>query len=104
MTRYTAEQVQEIVEDWEDKYNKLEEEYTYLQEEYKDYMNTVNEAYKEVPNILKRLNKSIDEFQKEYKKLINKYYNAEKRFCALASLYIETVTKPSNNQGRRNEK
>lgn len=53
MTRYTAEQVQEIVENWEDKYNKLEEEYSCLQEEYKDYINTVNEAYKETPNVLK---------------------------------------------------
>lgn len=101
MTKYTAEQVQEIVENWEDKYNKLEEEYSCLQEEYKDYMDTVNEAYKEIPDILKRLNKSVDEFQKEYEKLINKYYDAEKRFCALASLYIETVTQPSNTQTRK---
>ena len=101
MTRYTAEQVQEIVENWEDKYNKLEEEYSCLQEEYKDYIDTVNEAYKEVPDVLKRLNKSINEFQKEYEKLINKYYDAEKRFCALASLYIKTVTKPSDIKGRK---
>lgn len=93
MIRYTAEQVQEIVEDWEAKYSCL-------QEEYKDYMDTVNEAYKEIHDILKRLNKSIDEFQKEYKKLINKYYDTEKRFCALASLYIETVTKPSDIKGK----
>lgn len=97
MTRYTAEQVQEIVEDWEEKYNKIEENYSYLLEDCRD---TINEAYKEIPDILKRLNKSIDEFQKEYKKLINKYYDAEKRFCSLASLYIETVTKPSDIKGK----
>lgn len=63
-------------------------------------MDTVNEAYKEVPDVLKRLNKSYDELQKEYEKLINKYYDAEKRFCALASLYIKTVTKPSDIKGK----
>lgn len=104
MTRYTAEQVQEIVENWEDKYNKLEEEYSCLQEEYKDYINTVNEAYKEIPNLLKRLNKSVDEFQKEYEKLINKYYDAERRFCELASLYIKTVTSQPNIKEERDEK
>lgn len=36
MTRYTSEQVQEIVDDWEGKYNKLEEEYSYLKEELED--------------------------------------------------------------------
>ena len=67
MTRYTAEQVQEI------------------------------------HNVLKRLNKSIDEFQKEYEKLINKYYDAERRFCELASLYIKSVTSQLNIKEERDE-
>ena len=104
MIRYTAEQVQEIVEDWEDKYNRLEEEYSCLQEDYKDYMDTVNEAYKEVYDIFKRFKKSNDELQKEYNKLLNKYYDAEKRLCALASLYIKTVTSQPDIKEERDEK
>ena len=36
MTRYTSEQVQEIVEEKEAEYKKLEEEYSYLKEELED--------------------------------------------------------------------
>lgn len=53
MTRYTSEQVQEIVEDWEGKYNKLEEEYSYLKEEYGELEEVCQDLKKE-NNTLKR--------------------------------------------------
>lgn len=51
MTRYTSEQVQEIVEDWEGKYNKLEEEYSYLKEEYGELKEECQELKRERKNI-----------------------------------------------------
>lgn len=41
---YSAEKVQDIVEEWEDKYKKLEEKYNYLKDDYDDLKeNLINE-------------------------------------------------------------
>ena len=73
MTRYTSEQVQEIVEDWEGKYNKLEEEYTYLKEEYEE------------------LEEVCDDLQKLNKKLVRNNKTANRDFFILATAYAATL-------------
>lgn len=108
MTRYTAEQVQEIVEDWEGKYNKLEEEYSYLKEEYGELEEVCRDLKKE-NNTLKRkcesyvkANKTVlnfyredcgkmDDLQKLNKKLVKSNKTANRDFFILAAAYVATL-------------
>lgn len=53
MVCFSAEKVQEIVEEKESKYNKLEEEYSYLKEEYGELEEACQDLKKE-NNTLKR--------------------------------------------------
>lgn len=108
MTRYTSEQVQEIVEDWEGKYNKLEEEYSYLKEEYGELEEVCQDLKKE-NNTLKRkcesyekANKTIlciyHEDSKKMKdlhefnnKLVKSCKKANRDFFILAAAYVATL-------------
>lgn len=51
MMNFSAEKVQEIVEEQESKYNKLEEEYSFLKEEYGELEEECQELKRERKNI-----------------------------------------------------
>lgn len=108
MTRYTAEQVQEIVEDWEEKYNKLEEEYSSLGEEYEE-LTEVCQDLKRENNTLKREKTTLmkanatvlnfyredcakmDDLQKFNNKLVKSNKTANRDFFILAAAYVATL-------------
>lgn len=101
MTRYTSEQVQEIVEDWEGKYNKLEEEYSYLKEELED-LKAENEDLEDKCESYKKANqttssiynedlKKMDDLQKLNKKLVKSNKTANRDFFILAVAYAATL-------------
>lgn len=108
MTGYTAEQVQEIVEGWEDKYNKLEEEYSYLKEEYGELEEVCQDLKKE-NNTLKREKTTLmkanatvlnlyredygkmDDIQKLNSKLVKNCKKANRDFFILAAAYVATL-------------
>lgn len=103
MTRYTSEQVQEIVEDWEGKYNKLEEEYSYLKEELEDLKAECEdledrcESYKKSkPNqtVLSIYNedlKKMDDLHEFNNKLVKSCKKANRDFFILAAAYVATL-------------
>lgn len=101
MTRYTSEQVQEIVEDWEGKYNKLEEEYSYLKEEFedlkayyedlKDRCKSYETANKTILCIYDEDSKKMEELQKLNNKLVKSNKEANRDFFILAVAYVATL-------------
>lgn len=101
MTRYTSEQVQEIIEDWEGKYNKLEEEYSYLKEEYGELEEVCQELKKDKKTLMKAnatvLNfyredcGKMDDLQKLNNKLVKSCKNANRDFFILAAAYVATL-------------
>ena len=108
MTRYTSEQVQEIVEDWEGKYNKLEEEYSYLKEEYGELeevcqdLKKENNSLKREKNSLVKANTTVlnfyredcgkmDDLQKLNNKLVKSCKKANRDFFILAAAYVATL-------------
>lgn len=101
MTRYTAEQVQEIVEGWEDKYNKLEEEYSYLKEEYEELEEVCQELKKDKKTLMKA-NATVLNFYREdcgkmddlhefNNKLVKSCKKANRDFFILAAAYVATL-------------
>lgn len=108
MTRYTSEQVQEIVEDWEGKYNKLEEEYSFLKEEYGELEEVCQDLKKE-NNTLKREKNSLmkanatvlgfyredcgkmEDLHKLNNKLVKSNKAANRDFFILAAVYAATL-------------
>lgn len=101
MTRYTSEQVQEIIEDWEGKYNKLEEEYSYLKEEYGELEEVCQELKKDKKTLMKAnatvLNfyredcGKMDDLQKLNNKLVKSCKKANRDFFILAAAYVATL-------------
>lgn len=101
MTRYTSEQVQEIVENWEGKYNKLEEEYSYLKEEYGELEEVCQELKKDKKTLMKAnatvLNfyredcGKMDDLQKLNNKLVKNCKKANRDFFILAAAYVATL-------------
>lgn len=73
MVCFSAEKVQEIVEEKEAEYKKLEEEYSYLKEEYGEL--------EEVCQDLKKLNS----------KLVKNCKKANRDFFILAAAYVATL-------------
>lgn len=101
MTRYTSEQVQEIVEDWEGKYNKLEEEYSDLKEELED-LKAENEDLEDRCESYEKANKTIlciyhedskkmEDLQKLNNKLVKSCKKANRDFFILAAAYVATL-------------
>lgn len=80
MTRYTSEQVQEIVEEKDAEYKKLEEEYSYLKEEYGDLK---SENYE--------LQVRHERFKKEIATLKRKCGSYEKASQTVLSIYNEDL-------------
>lgn len=101
MTRYTSEQVQEIVEEKEAEYKELEEEYSYLKEEYED-LKVENEDLEDRCESYEKANKTIlciyhedskkmDDLQKLNNKLVKSNKTANRDFFILAAAYVATL-------------
>lgn len=101
MTRYTSEQVQEIVEEKDAEYKKLEEEYSYLKEELED-LKAENEDLEDRCESYEKANKTIlciyhedskkmDDLQKLNKKLVKSNKTANRDFFILVAAYVATL-------------
>jgi chromosome segregation ATPase len=98
---FSAEKVQEIVEEKEAEYKKLEEEYSYLKEELEDLkaenedLEDRCESYKEASqNVLSNYNedlKKMDDLQKLNNKLVKNNKAANRDFFILAVAYAATL-------------
>lgn len=115
MVNFSAEKVQEIVEEQESKYKKLEEEYSCLKEYYgelkseNEELETRHERFKKEIAILKRKCKSyekasqtvlsiynedikkMDDLQKLNNKLVKSCKKANMDFFILAAAYVATL-------------
>ena len=101
MMNFSAEKVQEIVEEKEAEYKKLEEEYSFLKEEFEDLkaenedLEYKCESYKEArQNVLSNYNedlKKMDDLQKLNKKLVKSNKTANRDFFILAVAYAATL-------------
>lgn len=80
MTRYTSEQVQEIVEEKDAEYKKLEEEYSYLKEELED-LKAENED----------LEDRCESYEKTNKTILCIYHEDSKRWMIFRSLTINSL-------------
>ena len=115
MEKYSAEKVQEIVEEKEAEYKKLEEEYSFLKEEFEDLksendeLETRKERFKKEIATLKRKCKSLEkanqtllsfynensikiyDLQKFNNKLVKSNKAANRDFFILAAAYVATL-------------
>lgn len=108
MAIFSAEKVQEIVEEKEAEYKKLEEEYSYLKEEYgeleevcqdlKKENNTLKrkcESYKEASqNVLSNYNEDLETMkglQELNSELVESCKKADRDFFILAAAYAATL-------------
>ena len=102
MMNFSAEKVQEIVEEKEAEYKKLEEEYSFLKEEFEDLkaeneeLEDKCESYKEErQNVLSIYNedlKKMDDLQKLNNKLVKSNKEANIDFFILAIAYFATLS------------
>lgn len=101
MVNFSAEKVQEIVEEKEAEYKKLEEEYSYLKEEFedlkayyedlKDRCKSYEKANKTILSIYNEDLKKMDDLQKLNKKLVKSNKTANRDFFILAVAYASTL-------------
>ncbi len=101
MVNYSAEKVQEIVEEKEAEYKKLEEEYSFLKEEYEDLKaeyedledkcKSYEKANKPVLCIYHEDIKKMDDLQKFNNKLVESCKKANRDFFILAAAYVATL-------------
>lgn len=101
MAVFSAEKVQEIVEEKEAEYKKLEEEYSFLKEEYEDLkvecedLEDRCESYKiSSQTVLSNYNedlKKMDDMQKLNKKLVKSNKTANRDFFILVAAYVATL-------------
>lgn len=105
---YSAEKVQEIVEEKDAEYKKLEEEYSFLKEEYGELKEVCQDLKKE-NNTLKRMcasyekanktilciyhedSKKMDDLQEFNNKLIKSCKKANRDFFILVAAYVATL-------------
>lgn len=108
MVNFSAEKMQEIVEEKEAEYNKLEEEYSFLKEEYGELEEVCQDLKKE-NNTLKRKcesyvtanktilciyhedSKKMDDLQKFNSELVKSNKAANRDFFILAAAYVATL-------------
>lgn len=108
MVNFSAEKVQEIVEEKEAEYKKLEEEYSFLKEEYRELEEACQDLKKE-NNTLKRDKTTLmkanatvfnfyredcgkmDDIQKLNSKLVKNCKKANRDFFILAAAYVATL-------------
>ena len=98
---FSAEKVQEIVEEKEAEYKKLEEEYSYLKEEYGELEEVCQELKKDKKTLMKAnatvLNfyredcGKMDDIQKLNSKLVRSNKAANRDFFILAAAYVATL-------------
>lgn len=101
MENFSAEKVQEIVEEKEAEYKKLEEEYSYLKEEYGELEEVCQELKKDKKTLMKAnatvLNfyredcGKMDDIQKLNSKLVKNCKKANRDFFILAVAYVATL-------------
>ena len=101
MVNFSAEKVQEIVEEKEAEYKKLEEEYSYLKEEYGELEEVCQELKKDKKTLMKAnatvLNfyredcGKMDDIQKLNSKLVKNCKKANRDFFILAAAYVATL-------------
>lgn len=101
MAVFSAEKVQEIVEEKDAEYNKLEEEYSYLKEYYGELEEVCQELKKDKKTLMKAnatvLNfyredcGKMDDIQKLNSKLVKNCKKANRDFFILAAAYVATL-------------
>ena len=101
MVNFSAEKVQEIVEEKDAEYKKLEEEYSYLKEEYGELEEVCKELKKDKKTLMKAnatvLNfyredcGKMDDLQKLNNKLVKNCKKANRDFFILAAAYVATL-------------
>ena len=101
MVNFSAEKVQEIVEEKDAEYKKLEEEYSYLKEEYgeleevcqelKKDKKTLTKANATVLNFYREDCGKMDDIQKLNSKLVKSCKKANRDFFILAAAYVATL-------------
>ena len=101
MVNFSAEKVQEIVEEKDAEYKKLEEEYSYLKEEYGELKEECQELKKDKKTLMKAnatvLNfyredcGKMDDLQKLNNKLVKNCKKANRDFFILAAAYVATL-------------
>lgn len=101
MAVFSAEKVQEMVEEKEAEYKKLEEEYSYLKEEYEDLkvecedLEDKCESYKKANqttlSIYNENLKKIDDLQELNNNLVKNNKAANRDFFILAVAYASTL-------------
>ena len=108
MVCFSAEKVQEIVEEKEAEYKELEEEYSYLKEEYGELeevcqdLKKENNSLKREKNSLMKANATVLNFyredcgkmeglQKLNNKLVKNCKKANRDFFILAAAYVATL-------------
>ena len=102
MAVFSAEKVQEIVEEKEAEYKKLEEEYSFLKEDYedlkayyedlKDRCKSYEKANKTILSIYNEDLKKIDDLQELNNKLVKSNKAANRDFFILAIAYFATLS------------
>lgn len=101
MAVFSAEKVQEIVEEKETEYKKLEEEFSFLKEEYGELEEECQDLKKE-NNTLKKANSTVlnfyredcgkmDDLHKLNNKLVKSCKKANRDFFILAAAYVATL-------------
>lgn len=101
MKNFSADDVQEIVEEKDAEYKKLEEEYSYLKEEYGELEEVCQELKKDKKTLMKAnatvLNfyredcGKMDDIQKLNSKLVKNCKKANRDFFILAAAYTATL-------------
>lgn len=101
MVNFSAEKVQEIVEEKEAEYKKLEEEYSFLKEEYGELEEVCQDLKKDKKTLMKAnatvLNfyredcGKMDDLQKLNNKLVKSNKAANRDFFILAAVYFVTL-------------
>ena len=101
MKNFSADDVQEMVDEKEAEYKKLEEEYSYLKEEYGELEEVCKELKKDKKTLMKAnatvLNfyredcGKMDDLQKLNNKLVKSCKKANRDFFILAAAYVATL-------------
>lgn len=94
MAVFSAEKVQEIVEEKKAEYKKLEEEYSYLKEEFedlKDRCKSYEKANKTILCIYDEDSKKMEELRKLNNRLVESNKAANRDFFILATAYAVTL-------------
>ncbi|MBD9189453.1 MAG: hypothetical protein EGQ25_00945 [Catenibacterium mitsuokai] len=91
---FSAEKVQEIVEEKEAEYKELEEEYSFLKEEYEDLEDKCKSYQKANQTVLDFYREDcgkMDELHKLNNKLVKSNKAANRDFFILAAAYVATL-------------